>query len=364
MESEMTDALVSSAAPMRGRRDALRRLAFWGLSAATATGIATLSVRGFARYGAADGVASFTKISHQLGWLKGVQFGGDFMAQDLGYFADEGLEVHYTAGGPGTDYRTIVSSGRALVSESNPPGMVDGYLHGQPLVAFAAVMQRDPAAFMSSAAKPIRSLRDMIGKTIGVTDNIRSQITALLRRASIDPAQVHFVPIGSDPGQLITGQVDAYFNWATTGVPPLRRAGFEPYVLHLSDIGVPSYGGVLIARRDHLEQEHDTFVRYTRALKKGWRWMVDHPDETAEIMVRKYAPIGTNLQEQIAEAGLMRDYILSGDALTKGLLWIDPAVFQGSVALAREAGVIGPGVEIDVSQFVTQSVVEAAAGSA
>jgi len=364
MESEMTDALVTSAAPPRGRRDALRRIGFWSLSAATAAGIGTLSARGFARYGASDGVASYTKVSHQLGWLKGVQFGGDFMAQDLGYFADEGLNVHYTAGGPGTDYRTIVSSGRALVSESNPPGMVDGYLHGQPLVAFAAVMQRDPAAFMSSAANPIRTLRDMIGKTVGVTDNIRSQITALLRRESIDPAQVHFVPIGSDSGQLLTGQVDAYFNWATTGVPPLRRAGFEPYVMHLSDIGVPSYGGVLIARRDHLEQEHDTFVRYTRALKKGWRWMIDHPRETAEVMVRKYAPIGTNLQEQIDEAAMMRDYILHGDALTKGLLWIDPAIFEASITLAREAGKIPPGVDIDVSRFVTQSVVEAASRDA
>jgi NitT/TauT family transport system substrate-binding protein len=360
----MNDALAVSVTPLRGRRAALRRIAFWSLSAATAAGIATLSARGFARYGGGEGATAYTKISHQLGWLKGVQFGGDFMAQDLGYFADEGLDVHYTAGGPGTDYRTIVSSGRALVSESNPPGMIDGYLHGQPLVAFAAVMQRDPSAFISNAATPIRSLHDMIGKTVGVTDNIRGQIVALLRRESIDPAQVRFVPVGSDPGQLITGQVDAYYNWATTGVPPLRRAGFDPYVMHLSDIGVPGYGSVLIARRDHLEQEHDVFVRYTRALKKGWRWMVDHPDETAEIMVRKYAPIGTNLQEQIDEAGLMRDYILYGDAQTKGLLWIDPAVFEANVVLAREAGKIEPGVEVDVSRFVTQSVVEAASRDA
>jgi len=360
----MTDALVTAAAPMRGRRDVLRRIGFWSLSAATAAGVATLSVRGLARYGASDGVATYTKVTHQLGWLKGVQFGGDFMALELGYFADEGLNVHYTAGGPGTDYRTIVSSGRSLVSESNPAGMIDGYLHGQPLVAFAAVMQRDPGAFMSNAATPIRTLHDMIGKTIGLPDNIRGQIAALLRRAAIDPAAVRFVPVGNDPGQLITGQVDAYFSWATTGVPPLRSAGFDPYVLHLSDIGVPGYGGVLIARRDHLEQEHEVFVRYTRALKKGWRWMVDHPEDTAEIMVRKYAPSGTNLQEQIAEAAMMRDYILTGDALTKGLLWIDPAVFEGNVALAREAGKIAPDAVVDVSRFVTQSVVEAAMGTA
>lgn len=348
---------------LAGRRDALRRIGLVSLSAATAAGVATLSVRGFARYGDGGTAASFTRIDHQLGWLKGVQFGGDFMAQDLGYFAEEKLDVHYAAGGPGTDYRTIVAGGRALVSESNPAGMIDAYLHGQPLIAFAAIMQRDPSAFMSSATKPIRSLQDMVGKTIGLPNNIRSQITALLRRAGVDPAEVHFVPVGSDPGTLMTGQVDAYFSWATSAVPPLRRAGFEPYVLHLSDIGAPGYGGMLIARRDHLEQEHDLFVRYTRALIKGWRWMVDHPDDTAEIMVHKYAPIGTSLEEQKIEAGMLRDYILHGDGLTKSLLWIDPAVFEASATLAREAGVIPPGVTVEVSQIVTQSVVQAAVGT-
>ncbi len=352
---------MADRSPRRSRRDALRRIGFWSLSAATATGVATLSARGFARYGGTDGPAGFTPVTHQLGWLKGVQFGGDFMAQDLGAFAAAKLSVHYTAGGPGTDYRTIVSSGRALVSESNTTGMLDGYLHGQPLVAFAAVMQRDPAAFMSSAARPIRSLKDMVGRTVGLPDNIRSQIAALMRRARIDPDSVRFVPVGSDPGQLITGQVDAYFSWATTAVPPLRRAGFDPFVLHMSEIGAPGYGGLLFTRRDHLEREHDVFVRYVRALKTGWQWMVDHPDDAADIVVRKYAAIGSSLDEQKAEARLMRDYIIHGDALTKGLLWIDPAVFEASVQLAREAGKIAADAGIDVSAYVTQSVVEAAA---
>jgi NitT/TauT family transport system substrate-binding protein len=132
----------------------------------------------------------------------------------------------------------------------------------------------------------------------------------------------------------------------------------------MSDIGAPGYGGVLIARRDHLDDQRDIFVRYTRALIKGWRWMVDHPDETAEIIVQKYAPIGTNVAEQTDEARLMRDYITHGDGTTKSLLWIDPAVFEQSVVLAREAGTVAPDAEIDVSRYVTQSVVLAASGGA
>jgi len=56
----------------------------------------------------------------------------------------------------------------------------------------------------------------------------------------------------------------------------------------------------------------------------------------------------------------MRPFIWTGDALTKGMLWIDPAVFEASVALARAAGHIAPDAPFDVSQIVTQSVIKAA----
>jgi NitT/TauT family transport system substrate-binding protein len=339
-----------------GRREALRRIGLGGLTTITALGGGALLVDGFQRYGGSGAVSGGHLITHQLGWIKGVQFGGDFMALDRGYFADEGLDVRYTAGGPGTDYRTLVASGRTLVSESNPPGMIDGYLHGQPITAFAAIMQRDPAAFISAADRPITSLQDMVGKTIGLPNSMRAQVTTLLKRAGIDPQSVLFVPIGTDPSALVAKQVDAYYNWATTAVPALRSIGFDPFVLHLSDVGFPGYGGVLIARRDTLAEEHDLFVRYTRALIKGWRWMIDNPEETARIMVRKYAPPGADLKQQIVEAKMMKDYIDFGDALTKGLLWIDPAVFATNVRLAEEAGVIAAGTEIDLTKLVTQSV--------
>lgn len=307
---------------------------------------------------------ALTPVSHQLGWLKGVQFGGDFMALEQGYFAEEKLDVHYTAGGPGTDYRTLVASGRTLVSESNAMGIVEGTRQGQPIVAFAAVMQKDPGCFLSPATAPITSLQDMVGKTIGLPNNIRAQIQVLLRRANIDADKIKFVPVGTDPGMLMSKQVDAYWGWATNAATALRLAGLDPHILPMSDLGVIDYGQVLIARRDTLEQNADTFVRYTRALVKGWRWMTDHTDETAKIIVDKYAQPGTSLLRQTTEAELMKSYVLHGDALTQGLLWIKPDVFEEALKLAKDAGTVAPGQSIDVSKIVTQSIIKAALGKA
>lgn len=341
--------------------DARRRAVLAGIGALSVLGLGALTshvLPSLSRERAPT--AGRARIAHQLGWLNGVQFGGDYVAIERGYFAREGLDVQYTAGGPGTDYRMLVASGRATVSESNPAGMISGHLRNQPLVAFAAVMQRDPSCFVSPGDHPVTSLQDMIGKTIGVPNSIRGQIEALLRRAKIAPDHVKLVPVGNDPTLLAARQVDAYYGWETTAVPPLRRAKLDPHVLRFSDLGFRGYGQVLMTRRDILDDHHDELVRYTRALVQGWSWMVRHPRETAELVVAHYAPPGTLLDEQIEEAGMMMSYLSSGDTHEHGMLWIDPGVFEDSVALGREAGTIPAGTIVDVSKFVTQSVIREA----
>jgi NitT/TauT family transport system substrate-binding protein len=348
-----------------GRRDALRRLGLIGLGGAVAAGYGALAtdalMRGDLFPKAQTGPAP---ITHQLGWLKGVQFGGVFMAQEKGYFKDAGVDAVFTAGGPSTDYRTLVCSGRMLVSESSPLAMIQGAVQGQPIVAFAAVMQQDPAAFMSPPDRPVASLQDMLGKTIGVPPSVRKLITVLLKRAHIDPGAIKFVPSGTDPGMLVSRQIDAYYSYATTAVPGLRSLGMDPHVLFMSDLGLPSYAQAYFVRRDTLDRQHARLVRYTRALVKGWRYFIDNPDESAELIVRKWAPKGSSLSDQVAQAHMMRRFILAGDAKTHGLLWIDPDVFKRALVFAREGGVVPPAVDIDVAALCTQSVIKEALGVA
>lgn len=291
-----------------------------------------------------------------------MQFGGMFMAQEHGFLDKQKISAHYTAGGPGTDYRTIVSSGRALVSESNPPGMIEAALQGQPIRAFAAIYQRDPGCIISPADRPIRSLREMVGKTIGLPNSIRGQIIALMRSARLDPESVRFVPVGSDASMLAAGQIDGYFNWATTAVPSLTISGFDTHLLHMDEIGAPGYGALLIARRDRIEKDFDLLVRYTRALIGGWGWMVDHPRETARLVVDKYADPGRDIAEQTLQAETIVRYVKTGDAVTKGLLWMEPDVFEANIRLARDAGTIPAGKSITPDQLMDQSVIKAALG--
>ena len=340
------------------RREALRRLGLVGLGLATAGGTAALWGRAIGEM-QSSAARGGSPVTHQLGWLKGVQFGGAFMADAQGFFEREKLDVTLAAGGVSTDYRTLVASGSTMVSEANIIAMINGAIQKQPLMAFAAVFQRDAACIASLSGKPILGLADMLDKTICVPNVVRGQISGLLRRQGYDPQRVRFVPGGTDASLLIAGEVDGLYDWATRLKPAMDAVGIPAHYLHFADIGAPGYAELLFARRDVLEQNFDLFVRYTRALVGGWQWMVDNPVETARLVCDRYAPPGTDLARQTAEAVLMRDYITDGDGTSRGLLWVDPDPFEQAIRLAYDAGDIPRGIRITPEDLMTSKVVEA-----
>ena len=61
--------------------------------------------------------AQQTSINLQLGWLPGNNQIGEVVAKQLGYYAQEGLDVQIQPGGPNIDGVAIVASGRFEVGQ-------------------------------------------------------------------------------------------------------------------------------------------------------------------------------------------------------------------------------------------------------
>jgi NitT/TauT family transport system substrate-binding protein len=296
---------------------------------------------------------------HQLGWIKSVQFGGHFAAIEQGYFKDEGIEATFNPGGPGIDTTTIVASGAAVSTDDDVEGTVRARVGGIPVKAFAAILQRAPGAIMSLAGKPIRTLADFPGKTIALPNATRPQMEILLKGVGIDPASVTFVPVGTDPGMLAAGQVDGYYGWATNQGVMLKTRGVDIAIAYMNDLGLPGYAGVLYATDETLDKKRDLVLRWLRADIKGWQWFLDHPDESAKLMVEKYGQRGLDLKAQTSEARVYKDFIPVGDAATKGLLWVEPAVFQKTIDFSVAAGAMKAG-QVKVEDVVTQDLIKAA----
>lgn len=296
------------------------------------------------------------KVVHQLGWIKSIQFGGHFAAIEQGYFEEEGIEAEFVAGGPGSDTTAAVATGQAMTSDSDVPGMVRSRINGIPVKAFAAIMQKAPGAIMSLAESPIASLEDFAGKTIAMPNGLRPQINSLLNSAGLDPEEVNYVPVGTDPGILAAGQVDGYYGWATNQGVMLQTRGVDINIAYMNDLGVPGYAGVLFATDESIETQHDLLVRWLRAEIKGWQWHLEHPEEMAVQMVETYGQRGLDLTAQTAESVLMQEFVPTGDAAEHGLLWVEPDVFAKGIEFMVAAGDMEEG-QVAVEDVVTQDLI-------
>lgn len=338
------------AAPMINRR---RLLSAAGALAGVyvAPGLVGLSSRAYA----------MDKVVHQLGWIKSIQFGGHFAAIDQGYFAAEGIDAEFTAGGPGTDTDAAVAGGQADTTDGDVSGTIRARVNGIPVKAFAAIMQKAPGAIMSLASKPVATLKDFPGKTIALPNGVRPQVDAIMIAAGLDPKTVNFVPVGTDPGILAAGQVDGYYGWATNQGVMLTVRGVDIHVAYMNDLGLVGYAGVLYATDDTLTKKKDLLVRWLKAEIKGWRYFLDHPDDMAKLMVDKYGQRGLDLKLQTAESHVYKDFIPVGDAATHGLLWVEPSVFAKGMEFSIAAGEMKPG-QVKVEDVVTQDLIKAAHG--
>ncbi len=311
----------------------------------------------------ATAAAPLTKVTYQLGWKKLVQFGGHFAALELGYFKDEGLDVSFLSGGPNIDVFNVVNSGQAMMGDANGSDIIKERLTGAPVKAFATIYQETPNALMSLKSKPVTSLTDLPGKTVAVPAGENQLISALVKNAGGDPSKIKFAQVGTDPGILTSGQVDAYIGYGTEQGVDLELAGVPVEIVYFGQLGDPDYGNAIFATDTTIAAKHDVLAKWLRADIKGWQYCVDHPEDTAKMVWTAYHnETEAVLVNEQKSATLQAPLITSGVAGTHGLMWVDEQHFQTVGQLYEQAGLLTGSP--DYSSVFTQAVLTAAGDKA
>jgi ABC-type nitrate/sulfonate/bicarbonate transport system substrate-binding protein len=298
---------------------------------------------------------TLTKVPFQLSWIRVVQYGGYFAAQEFGYYREVGLDPEFMPGGPNVDGINTVASGKAMLGDRPSDQIIIAKGRGVPVKIIGAVYQRSPSGVMSLKSKPLRSIQEFPGKTIAVPAGVRQSLSAHMRRVGLDPATVNFIPVGTDPGILITGQVDGYYGtWTNQGMM-IKTRGIDVEMLFVEDLGSNIYGGAIYAPEKVIATERDLLKRFLQASVRGFQYMVAHPRETAELVVTKYAAPGQNLAAQIADAEASRDFIRARDGLTHGLLWVNPDYLAPMIERGLQSGLIQR--PFSIGDLVDQSII-------
>ena len=98
------------------------------------------------------------KVRIQLKWEHQFQFAGYYVAKELGYYRDVGLDVEIIEARPNTDAIATVLQGDAEYGVGNS-GIILSRHKGNPLVVLAVIMQHSPFILLTRPKIPSTAFR-------------------------------------------------------------------------------------------------------------------------------------------------------------------------------------------------------------
>jgi len=250
--------------------------------------------------GSGDDFDPITSLKLQLQWLPQAQFAGYYVAQEKGYFKDEGFD----------DVEIIPSGGDIVPQDALVDGDVDfaiawvpkvlGTLEatGVELTDIAQVFQKSGTLQVSWKGDGITSVADFEGKRIGSWGfGNEWEIFAAMAAEDLDSTTVSITTQDFSMNALLDRDVDAaqamtYNEWAQILEVKNPDTGqlYQP-----EDFDVVSYedteGAMLQdavwADTQRLKDDPayaDAAVRFLKAITKGWVYARDNAEESASIV--------------------------------------------------------------------------------
>ena len=208
-----------------------------------------------------------------------------YVAQEKGYFAEQGLEVdikHSTG-----EHLNLLMSGDVDFTTADANSVLKRRVDPElPIVAVALFGQRGQQAFVSLQESGIQTPDDWEGKTFGYKISVPPDYLAILEANGVDRSNIDEVRVGFDPRILTEGQVDILAVFKSNEPDTLRGLGFEVTVFDAADYGVPTLGLTYITRQDMVDENADTVQRFVKATMKGLEFAFQNTEETLDIIMK------------------------------------------------------------------------------
>jgi ABC-type nitrate/sulfonate/bicarbonate transport system substrate-binding protein len=293
--------------------------------------------------GASAAPASFGDLSMQLSWIKNIEFGGEYMADSKGYYTQAGLSKVDLVTGPVDSADALVVAGNVTVGVSAPDATARFITEqGAPLKIIGATFQKNPFCILSvEQGKPIRTLADLAGKTVGIQAGTNQQIFAgFLKANGIDPASVKQVVVQYEPTPLTEKKVDGFMAFLTNEPFLVKQQGFTPVTLAFADNGLPLASETLVVLQDTIDKDRDKLKAFLKAEIQGWNDAVADPAAAAKLAVETYGKdLKLDLAGQTEQAKAQNELVSTAETKTNGLFTLSDAAVAANLKSLGSMGI-------------------------
>jgi NitT/TauT family transport system substrate-binding protein len=295
---------------------------------------------------APDAAMAQTRLKMVLNWKYQGPQGFFFVAQDKGYFKQEGIDIEIDQGDGSATPIPKVASGTYDVGFGDINALID-FASKRPAEAPIAVyvmFNRPPFTVAVKADSAIRTPKDFEGKKLGgaANDGALKLFPALCKSAKIDCSKVeitNFQPSLREQ-MLMQGQVDGVFGYVNTirfsakliGIDPDKQIRFINY----GDYGMDLYSNAIIVSKKLVKEKPEVVRGLVRAINKGVADSLKDPKMAVASVANREPLIKSDVELERFDATL-KDEMNHPEIAKLGLGNIDDARLKRSIDILVEA---------------------------
>ncbi len=281
---------------------------------------------------------------------------GPYVAQELGYFKEVGLDVEFKSfeGGVGA-LRGLVSGNLDVVGTSSDPLFL-AIAQGGGIHAIGAYAPKLSVVMM--ATPDVKTVADLKGKKMGFQDvggfaDVMNQL--LLANAGLkrdDVTNVNVTTAGR-VSALVTGQINAHALHSDQYYAALKQKPDLVVLAKMWEVAPKWWYSAFVASDDTVKKNPELYIDFMTAVLKAQRFMYNNKAKTVEIATKNNPGIGADAFEK------------AYDDLSKGGIWTvndgAPKDFiQYTIDKKIELGTQGIPKDLKYEQIVDLSIVNEA----
>lgn len=269
-----------------------------------------------------------------------------FLAQERGYFAEEGLDLSIDQGSGSGAAVGSVASGAYDVGFGDINALIN-YASKNPddaPVGVYMIYTRPPFTIAVTSDSDIHEPADLEGKTIGgpANDGALRLFPAFASLTDIDTDSIEVMNIEPRLREqmLDRGQVDAVFGFVNTvrfnamlaGIDPDERLRFIRY----GDYGMDLYSNALIVSRQLVDENPDAVQGLVRAINRAVADVLDDPEAGMDAVMAQEPLINRDV-ETARLAATIEDEMNHPELADVGLGNIDEARMRKAIEIVVDA---------------------------